>query len=98
MPNPAVNTKDLVKRALVSLSALRENLDMTGYVQQGSVDTFNNALDGLQQAGKDVSTWKRISSSEVYQGVDQNEFRAKVDEVLMSFTIKKKKVAIGFRS
>jgi len=97
MPNTDVNAEDHVKRALVRLNALRGNLDMTGYVEQGVVEIFNSALDELQRAGEDVSEWKTISPSEVYQGVDQHEFRAKVDAILMSFTVQQERVQIGFR-
>lgn len=97
MPNTTVNAKDHVKRALVKLNALRENLDMTGYVEQGVVDIFNNALDELQQAGEDVSEWEKISPSEVYQGVDQHEFRARVDAIVTSFTVHQERLEIGFR-
>jgi hypothetical protein len=95
MPNSA-NANDLVNRAFVNLSTLRENLDMTGYVQEWAVDIFNRALDELQQAGQDVTEWERIPLVEVDLGVDQYEFRAKIDAILMSFPRPEEKGPIGF--
>ena len=57
---------------------------------------FERALNQLQQTGADVSEW-RLPRSAVGE-IDSSEFLAKVQAVLVYFTILKEKTPIGYRS
>lgn len=90
----AVQPQDLIRRAFVNLKSLRDNMP-AGYVYQESLyKTFNHALDQLQQAGEDVSEW-RLSSNAVGE-TEGLEFTAKIDAILMYFTIQQQQTSIGF--
>jgi len=91
----AVQIEDLIRRAFVNLKSLRDNVP-AGYVHEGSFyGTFNLALDQLEKAGEDVSEW-RLPPNAVGE-TDGLEFKAKIDAILMYFTIKRQKTPIGFR-
>lgn len=86
---------DPILRAYANLKAVRENLG-AGYVhQKGFYHQYNHALDQLEQAGIDISEW-RIPHSDV-GSISGNEFRAKIDAILIYFSVQNEKTKIGFR-
>jgi hypothetical protein len=94
MSNDAAQTSDLIQRAYVNLKSVRDSLT-SGYVhEEGFFHMFSRALDELGQAGIDVNEW-RLPHGAV-GNVDANEFRAKIDAILMYFTIQQNKIQIGF--
>ena len=95
MASTTVQTGDAIQRAYANLKAVRDNLS-GGYVHEETYyKMFSTALGELQQAGVDVSEW-RLPPNPVGT-LDANEFRAKIDAILMYFTIQQEKTAIGFR-
>ena len=95
MTNASAQADDLIKRAYVNLTSVRANLP-SGYVhEEGFFKMFNQALDELQQAGVDVSEWRMPRSA--LGNIDGNEFRAKIDAILMYFTVQHENTHIGFR-
>jgi hypothetical protein len=95
MSTAAVHTGDPILRAYANLKASRENLPERFVYQEGFYRMFDLALDELQQAGVDVSEW-RLPPNAV--GITHSsEFRARIDAVLMYFTLRQEKTPIGFR-
>jgi hypothetical protein len=95
MGSTAIETDDKIRRAFVNLKAVRDNLG-TGYVhQEGLYKMFNQALDELQQAGMNISEWRM--PHDAVGNVDTGEFRARIDAILMYFTVHEENRQIGFR-
>ena len=95
MGSTAIDTNDKIRRAFVNLKAVRDNLG-TGYVhQEGLYKMFNQALEKLQQTGVSVSEWRMPHNA--IGNVDAGEFRARIDAILMYFTIHVENRQIGFR-
>jgi len=89
-----VTTNDAIRRAYVNLKALRTNLPR-GYVhEEGLFKMFNRSLDELQQAGVDVSEWRM--PHDAVGNTDATEFAARIDAILMYFTLRQEKTQIGF--
>jgi hypothetical protein len=97
MASTAVRTGDSVLRACANLKALRDNLPSRFVFQEGLYKMFDSALDELQRAGVDVSEW-RLPPNAAVDNIHSNEFRAKIDAILLYFTIKQEKMPIGFRT
>jgi hypothetical protein len=90
----AIKTGDPILRAYANLKAVRDNLG-SGYVhEEGFYRQYNSALDELQQAGVDVAEW-RIPHRDV-GNIDGKEFRAKIDAILIYFSVQNPKTKIGF--
>jgi len=82
-------------RAYANLTAMRNNLP-SGYVhEEDFYKMFDTALNELQQAGAEVNEWR--FPPDAVGGIDALEFRAKIDAILLYFTIEQEKTAIGFR-
>lgn len=91
---PAAATADLVRRAFVNLKSVRDNLH-DGYIHEEGLHTmYRKALDELQQAGADVSEWRL--PYDAVGNINGNEFRARIDAILMYFSIQQEKTQIGF--
>ena len=85
---------DPILRAYANLKAVRDNLG-SGYVHEdGFYRQYDRALDELQQAGVDVREWRIPHSAE--GNIDGNEFRAKIDAILIYFTVQRPGTKIGF--
>jgi len=92
----AATTNDAIRRAYVNLKAVRTNLP-SGYVhEEGLFKMFNRALDELQQTGVDVSEWRM--PYDAVGNTDATEFAARIDAILMYFTLQQQKTRIGFRN
>ena len=90
----AAQKDDLIRRAYVNLTSLRENMP-DGYVHEKSFyKSFNQALDQLHHAGYDVNEW-RLASNAVGE-TDGSEFKQKIEAILKYFTIQQERTAIGF--
>jgi hypothetical protein len=88
-----VQTEDLVRRAFVNLKALRANMPEKSVHQPSFYQMFDTALNQLEQAGADVSEWRRSDDEGPLHSL---EFKAKIDAILMYFIIKQEKTSIGF--
>ncbi len=85
---------DLIRRAYVNLKSVRDNLPERGYIVEKTLFAmFNRALAELQAAGKNVSEWRM--PPDAAGRIDTSEFRAKIDAILMYFTVQQR-VQIGF--
>ncbi len=85
--------QDLLRRALVNLKAVRTNLPEKLVNQPTLYQMFDTALDQLEHAGEDVSEWRRSGDEGPLHSV---EFKAKIDAILMYFTIQQENTSIGF--
>lgn len=92
MPN-ATQNQDLLRRALVNLKAVRNNLPEKLVNQPTLYQQFDTALNQLEQAGEDVSEWRRWGDEGPLHSL---EFKAKIDAILMYFTIEQQDTQIGF--
>ncbi len=94
MTNAAAAHADLIRRAYVNLKSVRDNLPEHGYIVEKTLFAmFNRALAELQAAGKNVSEWRM--PPDAAGRIDTSEFRAKIDAILMYFTVQQR-VQIGF--
>ena len=94
MTDTAAQRDDLIRRACSNLQALRNNLPDRFVYQEGMYAMFAQALDELHQAGEDVGEWRlRGRVGEVHA----REFGARIDAILMYFTVTQENVQIGFR-
>jgi hypothetical protein len=96
MASSVLRTGDPILRAYANLKAVRENLPGGFVHEKGLYLMYNQALDELQQAGADVSEW-RMPYDAVGE-TDAKEFAARIDAILMYFTVQEQKTQIGFRS
>jgi hypothetical protein len=89
-----MQTEDALQRAYVNLKSVRNNLS-SGYVHEETFyKMFNTAPGELENAGMELAEW-RLPANAVGT-LDANEFRAKIDAILMYFTIQREKAQIGF--
>ncbi len=94
MSNAAAAQADLIQRAYVNLKSVRDNLPERGYViEKTFFAMFNRALAELQGAGKNVSEWRM--PPDAAGKIHSSEFRAKIDAILMYFTVQQQQVQIG---
>ena len=95
MASSPLKTGDPILRAYANLRAVRGNLP-SGFVhEKGLYLMYNQALDELQQVGVDVGEW-RMPFDAVGE-TDAKEFGARIDAILMYFSIREQKAPIGFR-
>ncbi len=94
MANAALFNGDAILRAYVNLKAVRDDLPAKNVFQKGLYTMFNNALEELQEAGVDVREWRLPPGS--FGCTHADEFRARIDAILMYFSIQQQKTKIGF--
>jgi hypothetical protein len=90
-----VKTGDPVLRAYANLKAVRDNLGSGFIHEEGFYQQYDLALDELQQSGFDVKEWRIPHGA--FGSIDGNEFRAKIDAILIYFVVQKPGSTIGFR-
>lgn len=89
-------TPDLLRRAYANLKSIRENLS-GGYVHdEGLFNMFATALNQLQQAGVDVREWRM--PHDAIGNIGDNEFRARIDAILIYFIFRQENTQIGFHN
>ncbi len=88
-----VQSQDLPRRALVNLTAVKNNLPEKMVNQPSLYEMFDKALDQLEQADVDVSEWRRSGQDGPLHAL---EFKAKISAILMYFDIEQKQTQIGF--
>ena len=103
--------QDKVRRAWVGLQALRQNAASLGSIGMDLINEYHKALDHLKDAGFDVEEWRItrdlvitprqtvMESNVVEYGspcVSKNIFMAKLDAVILYFTVQGEKTQIGF--
>jgi hypothetical protein len=79
----------------VNLNAVRANLPEKMVNQPTLYQQFDTALNYLEQAGEDVHEWRRSDDEGPLHSL---EFKAKIDAILMYFTIQQENTQIGFHN
>jgi hypothetical protein len=91
----ATENQDLLRRAFANLKSVRANLPEKLVNQPTLYQQFDTALNQLEQAGQDVHEWRRLAGQGPLHAL---EFRAKIDAILLFFTIEQEDAQIGFHN
>jgi hypothetical protein len=87
---------DLMCRAYVNLTILRDKLPSGRVHEEALFRIFNQSLEELRQAGLDLNEWRL--PEEAVEKTDAQEFRSRIDAIMTYFSVRDEKVKLRFRS